>query len=155
MVKKETIEKYKKYIGKDFGCIHVDDIDLSEINKNRIYFFCTCKQCGRKIRLRNDNIRPNAVGCTHCMGIWRKKHFEELEKQKSIPKDIRLKWNHFKNNAELRGINFDLTKEQVLDLCNKPCFYCGKKDALVSIEWIILKDIQQIIAYRVVDAATK
>lgn len=39
MVKQKTIDKYTKFIGKNFGCIHVDDIDLSEANKNRVYFF--------------------------------------------------------------------------------------------------------------------
>lgn len=34
MVKQKTIDKYTKFIGKNFGCIHVDDIDLSEANKN-------------------------------------------------------------------------------------------------------------------------
>ena len=37
MVKQETIDRYRKYIGKDVGCLHIDDIDLSSINKNRIY----------------------------------------------------------------------------------------------------------------------
>lgn len=46
MVKQKTIDKYTKFIGKNFGCIHVDDIDLSEANKNRVYFFCTCKSYG-------------------------------------------------------------------------------------------------------------
>lgn len=34
MVKQKTIDKYTKFIGKDFGCIHVDDIDLSNADKN-------------------------------------------------------------------------------------------------------------------------
>lgn len=33
MVKQKTIDKYTKFIGKDFGCIHVDDIDLSNADK--------------------------------------------------------------------------------------------------------------------------
>lgn len=28
MVKEETISRYKKYIGKNFGCIYVDDIEM-------------------------------------------------------------------------------------------------------------------------------
>lgn len=130
MVKEETIIKYKKYIGKDFGSTHVDDIDLSLIDKNRIYFFCTCKVCGRKFRVRSDGLHSNKVGCSKCMGIWRKRHFEELDSKKEIPKDIRTKYSHFRNNAILRGINFELTKEQVLSLCEKPCFYCGKQRCL-------------------------
>lgn len=133
MVTEKLIKKYKEYIGKDFGCIHVDDIDLSKADKNRIYFLCTCNKCGRKFKVRNDGImyrHKERVACKYCIGKWRKEHFEELDKLKPIPKDIRNKRTHFRINAEARGINFELTNEQVLDLCSKPCFYCGKERCL-------------------------
>ena len=47
-----------------------------------------------------------------------------------MPKDIRTKYSHFKNNAIIRGINFDLSKEEVLSLCSSKCFYCGKDRCL-------------------------
>ena len=133
MVTQKTIDKYKTYIGKTFGCIHVDDIDLSLADKNRIYFFCTCMKCGNKMRVRSDgfnNHNSERVGCRKCMGKWRKEHFEILEKENPIKKDVRIKHTHFKNNAIARGINFELTKEQVIELCEKPCFYCGKERCL-------------------------
>lgn len=131
MVKQKTIDKYTKFIGKDFGCIHVDDIDLSNADKNRVYFFCTCKSCGRKFRLRSDNLESNSkhFGCSKCMGKWRKDHFKDLDSKK-LPKDIRTKYSHFKNNAIVRGINFDLSEEEVLSLCSSKCFYCGKERCL-------------------------
>ena len=131
MVKQETIDKYKTYIGKNFGCIHVDSLDLSKASKNRIYFYCTCTKCGRKIKVRSDGFtgKPR-VGCKHCMGKWRKEHFEKIESEKLIPKQIRIKYSHFKCNAINRDINFDLTYEQVCKLCSQPCIYCGKKESL-------------------------
>lgn len=95
MVKQKTIDKYTKFIGKNFGCIHVDNIDLSEANKNRVYFFCTCKSCGRKLRLRSDNLESNSkhFGCSKCIGKWRKANFKELDSkscQKTLEQNIRI-----------------------------------------------------------------
>lgn len=50
--------------------------------------------------------------------------------RKKLPKDIRTKYSHFKNNAIKRGINFDLSEEEVLLLCSSKCFYCGKDRCL-------------------------
>ena len=113
MVKEETINRYKEYIGKDIGCIHVDDIDLSAVSKNRIYFFCTCTKCGAKLRIRNDgllNKRPCEC-CIKCIGKWRSANFAEMYKDK-LPKIIRVKYKHFRKAAIDRGIQFDLTLEE-------------------------------------------
>lgn len=129
MITEKLIKKYSQYIGNTFGMIRVDDIDLS--TENRIYFKCTCLKCGRKLRIRNDGLHKNRVGCSKCLGKWRKEHF--LEKNKDLlPKDIRNKYIHFKCNAKRKNknIQFDLTKEQVEDMCKKPCYYCNKPRCL-------------------------
>ena len=37
MVKQKTIDKYTKFIGKDFGCIHVDEIEyISFVHANHV-----------------------------------------------------------------------------------------------------------------------
>lgn len=131
MVKEETINRYREYIGKDFGCIHVDDIDLSAISKNRIYFLCTCTKCGAKLRIRNDgllNKRPCEC-CIKCIGKWRKEHFSELYKDKP-EKVFREKHTHFRANANTRGIGYFLTLDDIVDLCSQPCHYCGKERCL-------------------------
>lgn len=134
MLSEKLIKKYEEYIGKDFGCIHVDSIDLSQSHKNRLYFNCTCTICNRKLKIRNDgltNLKNNEkrVGCKKCMGIWRKQNFEN--KYKNLPpKDIRNKFTHFRANAKVRNIPFLLTKEEVNTLCESKCFYCGKERCL-------------------------
>lgn len=127
MVKQETIDRYRKYIGKNVGCLHIDDIDLSSIDKNRIYFICTCNVCGSKLRIRNDGIenKRDVPCCKNCIGKWRAKHFEELYKDKPA-KIYRVKCTHFRTNAILRNIPFNLTVDDVAEICSKPCFYCGK-----------------------------
>ena len=131
MVKQETIDKYKSYIGKNIGCLHVDDIDLSSINKNRIYFFCTCTVCGSKLRIRNDSLdkKVDVPCCKNCIGKWRKEHFEELYKDKP-EKIFREKHRHFRANANIRGIGYYLTIEDVIELCSSKCHYCGKERCL-------------------------
>ena len=130
MVKEETINRYREYIGKDIGCIHVDDIDLSAISKNRIYFLCTCTKCGSKIRMRNDGLlNREHESCIKCIGKWRKEHFSELYKDKP-EKVFREKHTHFRANANIRGIGYFLTLNDIVDLCSQPCHYCGKERCL-------------------------
>ena len=121
MVKEDTINRYKEYIGKDFGCIHVDDIDLSAISKNRIYFLCTCTKCGSKLRMRNDALQKKrpCECCIKCIGKWRSANFAEMYKDK-LPKTIRVKYQHFRKAAIDRGIPFNLTLEETNEiLCGK------------------------------------
>lgn len=134
MISKKLIEKYSKYIGKKFGCILVNDLDLSRSKENRLYFNCTCLNCGRNFLVRNDgltNLKKNVarVGCSKCMGQWRSKNFKEKYKHLP-PKDIRDKFTHFRSNAKGRNIPFELTRDQVIKLCESPCFYCRKERCL-------------------------
>lgn len=131
MVKQETIDRYKKYVGKDVGCLHIDDIDLSSIDKNRIYFFCTCNVCGSKLRIRNDGIekKRDVQCCKKCIGKWRAEHFKELYKDKPA-KIFREKHTHFRANAILRNIDYLLTLDDVVELCSGKCHYCGKEHCL-------------------------
>lgn len=127
MIKEKTLLRYKEYIGKIFGCIQILDLDLT--TPNRIYFKCKCLKCNRQLRIRNDNITNTRVGCSKCLGEWRRKNFE-IKNSNLLPKDIRHKYIHFKCNALNRNIKFFLTKEQVECLCEQPCFYCGKERCL-------------------------
>lgn len=131
MVKEETINKYKEYIGKDIGCIHIDNIDLSKISKNRIYFFCTCTKCGSKLHLRSDGIfnKSKHECCIKCIGKWRTANFAEIYKDK-LPKTIRVKYQHFRKAAIDRGIQFNLTLEEANKILCGKCHYCGKENCL-------------------------
>lgn len=127
MITEKTLNKYKEYIGKTFGCIQVLEMDLT--TPNRIYFNCKCLNCNRQLRVRNDGILDNRVGCSKCLGEWRGRNFK-IKNSNLLPKDIRHKYIHFKCNALNRNINFFLTKEQTEHLCEQPCFYCGKERCL-------------------------
>src|SRR5574344_76321 len=127
MIKEKTLNKYKEYIGKTIGSLYVKSIDLSI--PNRIYFNCICTICNRKLRVRNDSITEKRIGCTKCLGIWRKNNFEK-KYSNLLPKDIRNKYIHFKCNATSRNIPFLLTKEQTENICVQDCFYCNKKRCL-------------------------
>lgn len=128
MLSEKTINKYREYIGKNFGCLKVIDIDLSKAKQNRIYFKCTCTNCNTECLVRNDNLE-NRVFCKKCSGEWRRNNFKEKYKD-LLPLDIRHKYIHFKCNAKNRNIPFLLTKEDAEQLCNAKCFYCGKERCL-------------------------
>ena len=131
MVTNKSIEKYSKYLNKTIGNIKVLSIDTPKLQKNRVYFNCECILCHRLLQVRSDGLNPSGVGCSKCMGIWRKHNFEKKNAD-LLPKDIRNKYIHFKCNAKRknRNIKFELTKEQVQNLCESPCFYCRKNRCL-------------------------
>ena len=131
MVTNKSIEKYSKYLNKTIGNMKVLSIDTSKLQKNRVYFNCECVSCHRLLQVRSDGLNPHGIGCSKCMGIWRKQNFEKKNVD-LLPKDIRNKYIHFKCNAKRknRNIKFELTKEQVQILCESPCFYCGKNRCL-------------------------
>ena len=131
MVTSKTIEKYSEYLNKTIGNLKIISIDPNRLKNNRIYFNCECLICHRTISVRSDSISSERVGCNKCMGLWRKKNFEAKNKD-LLPKDIRNKWIHFKCNAKRknRNIKFELTKEEVQNLCESSCFYCNKKRCL-------------------------
>ena len=131
MVTNKSIEKYSKYLNKIIGSMKILSIDKDKLQKNRIYFNCECIKCHRLLQVRSDGLSPSSVGCSKCMGIWRKNNFEK-KNTNLLPKDIRNKYIHFKCNAKRknRNINFELTREQVQNLCESSCFYCGKNRCL-------------------------
>lgn len=129
MIKQDTVDRYRSYIGKQFGSIKVNDIDLSI--PNRIYFLCTCLECKKDIRVRNDGLHDKTACCSKCMGKWRKENFEKRYID-ALPKDIRYKYIHFKCNAKRKNriIPFELTKEECEKMCESNCFYCNCKRCL-------------------------
>lgn len=124
-MKESTIAKHKKLINTETDLFIIKDI-ITKIsnNKERIYYLCECKNCHKLNEIRNDSIK-NRFACKYCIGNWRKENFNKLYKDLS-PKDIRHKYIHFKCNAKVRNISFDLTKEEVQNICEQSCFYCGK-----------------------------
>ena len=131
-MKEETL---KKYIGKTFGVITVLEVAYETYDKakqsKRTYFKVHCNRCGRDSILRADaltirgrNGKQERKSCKLCYADLQK---EIADNKYAETRHFRRRLGSIKGNAKGRNIDFNLTEEQVDDLINKPCFYCGKE----------------------------
>jgi hypothetical protein len=130
-MKEETL---KKYIGKTFGVITVLDLAYETYDKEkqckRTYFKVHCNRCGKDSILRADaliikgkNGRQDRKSCKLCYADLQR---EIADNKYAATRHFRNRLHSIIGNAKGRNISFDLTEEQVENIIEKPCFYCGK-----------------------------
>lgn len=90
-------------------------------NKRNVYF-CRC-ECGTE-KEANSNGSKMMSKCCGCKRVpnWKKG-------RKSPASEINIYSGivyRYKTDAADRGLAFDLSDEQTIDLLTKPCFYCDK-----------------------------
>jgi hypothetical protein len=131
-MKEETL---KKYIGKTFGVITVIDVAYETYDKakqsKRTYFNVHCNRCGRDSILRADalivkgkNGKQERKSCKLCYADLQK---EIADNKYAETRHFRQRLGSIKGNAKGRGFDFYLTEDEVKDIIEKPCFYCGKE----------------------------
>lgn len=133
-MKKETLEKY---IGITKGCLTVVALDHETYDPvkqiKRSYFKCKCNRCGKYTIVRADRFARNntylPVSCSHCV-IDRQKETAENKYKIKETKSYRDKISHLKSNAKARNLNVELTDEEIKDLLEGNCYYCGCEKAL-------------------------
>ena len=133
-MKEETL---KKYIGKTFGVITVLDVAYETYDKvkqsKRTYFKVHCNRCGKDSILRADaliisgkNGKQERKSCKLCYADLQK---EIADKKYAKTRCFRKRLHSIIGNAKSRNIEFNLTEDQVENLIERPCFYCGKEQS--------------------------
>jgi len=95
-----------------FGAVTVLDYDTS-----KSLWRCRCK-CGKITMRSSTNLKTTkypSCGCSHLI-------LNTLPNQLSLKRSVILS---YKANASKKGLQFDLTEEQILDILSKNCSYCG------------------------------
>lgn len=108
----------QEFVGYENSIYKVIDFDHVAIrNNHRLFYKCICKNCGKVSILRKDSI-IDAKGskCSKCIG------------NNKIPGTSAL-YNiykgHYKNGAVSRGLTWELTDDQFINIISKNCHYCG------------------------------
>ena len=85
-------------------------------DKKFCYFFCFC---GRTIRIMNDKPYIDKYArCRKCK-----------EHERRLPHEpYWLVLRRIRADANNRGLSFDITLEDFMDLCHNPCLYCGEQN---------------------------
>lgn len=111
----------KDLTGKNFGRLTVQRRDPVNDSQNGARWIVRCI-CGIEKTVRSTHLLNNAtVSC----GCWN----EEKKKLKEFSRDDFLSHmlTRYQKGAQVRGIYWNLTPEQLDELMQGDCFYCGAK----------------------------
>jgi hypothetical protein len=101
-------------VGRKFNSLMVIELDRS--GKNRTYCICKC-DCGKIKSIRASHLVSGQIKSCGCNRI------NKLPKGQS---SFNRLLSSYKQSALKRGIDFDLSIDEFLNLINGSCHYCGK-----------------------------
>lgn len=111
------------YIGKKYGrwtILNFSKNSIQPSGKKRQVWTCKC-DCGTIRDIFIDSItqqKSKSCGC----------YYKELKEKERLPDriaSVNTKYSQYKNSANKRKINFELTIEEYDNLIHGNCFYCG------------------------------
>ena len=124
---RKGVRKIKDLTGEQFGRLTVLSRNLDVCTDGRsAYWVCKC-QCGHIKTICGSNLtRPN--GTKSCGCLAKELSANRCSLARKLP-DGEACFNsllyYYKRNARIRGIKFDLSKDEFRNMVDKPCFYCG------------------------------
>lgn len=114
----------EKYSNKIFGNLKI--LDISHKEQNRTFFNAQCLRCNNFRTIRTDRINHNLQSCSNCSNSLQKeiadKKYLKLRKYKKV-------YNSYKGNAKNKNIEFYLTLENIIELVDSSCYYCGDENS--------------------------
>lgn len=114
----------KDLVGKTFENLLVlsrhDDKSL-----RRVFWLCQC-DCGNTCQVSGDKLvsgRQISCGCQQFQGF----KINNLEKQANSyeTRKVNFLTSHYRGSAKIRGLCFNLSKEEISELSLQNCYYCG------------------------------
>ena len=128
-------------IGQKYNRLEIIDICGYDKHKNKMYK-CRC-DCGNIITVRGNALTSGNTKSCGCYGFESRKA-KRLPNNKGVINQIIL---GYKRHARDRGLDWELTYEQVEDIIQSPCFYCGEEKSNLK----ITKNCQEGFRYNGID----
>ena len=94
----------------------------------RTKYKCVC-DCGNEIIVEGSKIKN---GHTKSCGCIKKEIFHGYNKLPEGEASRNSLISSYKNNAKLKGIKFDLTKDDLINFFESNCYYCGREPYMVT-----------------------
>jgi len=107
--------KRSKLIGRRFERLIV--LSLHHVTNRRTHWLCQC-ECGKQTVVAGSQL---SSGRTKSCGCYRLDRVRLAEGESSF----NALYGDYRNNAEDRGLQFNLTKDEFRNLTKRDCFYCG------------------------------
>lgn len=105
--------------GNRYGKLTVIERVPNEKNSN-VLWRCLC-DCGRETIVGSNSLRSGNTKSCGCIGRGRHPLPEKREAA------FNSLFGRYEKQAARRGYEYSLTKEQLWDLCQQKCFYCGSE----------------------------
>jgi hypothetical protein len=115
------------YIGKKFNKITI--LSFSHKKGGHIVYNCIC-ECGNEKQFILYNLLKTVKPTTSCGCSYKLKTGEA---------HFNLIFNSYVNNANKRNLEFNLSKEQVKEIIEKNCYYCGQAPKIKTGDVTFLK----------------
>jgi len=120
---------------------HIRQVVMEECkvdSRGRKFFLHCCKDCGKELYIRSDYVSKHKMMCRSCFkkSNWRDDEFREKCSVSHVGHPCPTKLPHgiasfnmiygsYKRGAKVRGIEFNLSKEDFKVITSQNCYYCG------------------------------
>lgn len=108
--------------------------------KSGLTWICKC-ECGKIAYVRSKKHLEKRIACQSCTASIR-----SALKHSSIPHYgyKKRKYKEYKDGANKRHLDFELTESEFFNLITSPCVYCGKKPELKTSQYAVKADIEPL-----------
>lgn len=136
---KECFTNYKIKNRKHYNCKNCDkEFIRHNLDKNKTFCSVTCLNEWRRKespwesteQYKREYDKKYHMENKERIKEYKEQHKKEYQKAyrerwKKIGKTVGTRYSVYKSTSKRRNIEFNLTKEQFVELWNKPCHYCG------------------------------
>jgi hypothetical protein len=130
MNRQNTIVNQEDMIGQKFNRLLV--VSAAPSRHKRAYWNCLC-DCGKTCVAMGKYLRQGKKQSCGCLSIENRQGVSKLgvlaRQANMLPPGeaaFNVLFATYRSSAEIRGLIFELTKDQVRVLTKQNCFYCGK-----------------------------
>jgi len=129
-------------VGNRYGLLTVVARSDKNYRKKWPLWVCRC-DCGNITEVRGNSLKTEGTKSCGCLK-------RECQSHRKLPPGIRG-FNQlllrYKNGARSRGLEFNLTKEDVVNLFLGNCFYCGKSPSQI----VKIREYDSVFIYNGID----
>lgn len=94
-------------------------INFAYAKNSRAYYNTVCLTCNIESIRRMDHIKTNPEYCKYCK--------DNLSRTINPESVINTIYSGYRTNAKTRNVDFELSKQDFLNLVGLNCFYCGQE----------------------------
>ena len=120
-----------QYVGMTNGVLTcIEDLGLKKVEDKTIHQLkVVCSRCGKESIVRADRINSTVYIPKSCSNCYNDLMQEIADNKYSETRSFRKRLHSIQGNAKGRNIKLLLTEEQIKNILEQDCYYCGEPNA--------------------------